>query len=98
MYETVSKDALELITANIADYDYTGTISEHRLPMLVLRGSLDTEINKNLDTTLAVLRENPDFELVELPGAGHFANMEVPDDFNGVLDRFLAGAFIKTNL
>ena len=98
MYETVSKDALELITANIADYDYTGTISEHRLPMLVLRGSLDTEINKNLDTTLAVLRENPDFELVELPGAGHFANMEVPDDFNGVLGRFLAGEFIKTNL
>ena len=32
------------------------------------------EINKNPDTTLAVLRENPDFELVELPGAGHFAN------------------------
>ncbi len=98
MYETVSKDALELITANIADYDYTGTISGHRLPMLMIRGSLDTEINKNLDTTRAVLRENPDFELVELPGAGHFTNMEVPDDFNGVLGRFLAGEFIKNNL
>jgi pimeloyl-ACP methyl ester carboxylesterase len=98
MYETVSKDALELITANIADYDYTGTISGHRIPMLVIRGSLDTEINRNLDTTLAVLRENPYFELVELPGAGHFANMEVPDDFNGVLGRFLAGEFIKNNL
>nr|AAU84146.2 putative hydrolase or acyltransferase [uncultured archaeon GZfos37B2] len=98
MYETVSKDALELITANIADYDYTGTISGHRIPMLLIRGGLDTEINKNLDTTLAVLRENPDFELVELSGAGHLANMEVPDDFNGVLGGFLSGEFIKNSL
>ena len=87
----MSKDALELITANIADYDYTDTISGHRLPMLVIRGSPDTEINKNLNTMLAVLRENRDFELVELSGTGHFANMEVPDDFNRVLCRFLAG-------
>ncbi|PXF59636.1 MAG: hypothetical protein C4B59_11150 [Candidatus Methanogaster sp.] len=98
MYETVSKDALELITANIADYDYTGTISGHRIPMLLIRNSLDTEINKNLDTTLAVLRENPDFELVELPGAGHFANMEVPDDFNEILGRVLSRESIKNNL
>ncbi|KAF5417297.1 MAG: hypothetical protein C5S48_00630 [Candidatus Methanogaster sp.] len=98
MYETVSKDALELITTNIADYDYTGTISGHRVPMLVIRGSLDTEINKNLDTTLAVLRENPNFELVELPDTGHFANMEVPDDFNGVLGRFLSEESVKNNL
>lgn len=89
IYETVSKDALELITANIADYDYTGTISGYRIPMLLIRGSLDTDINTNLDTTLAVLREKPDFELVELPGAGHFANMDTPDDFNEILGRFL---------
>ena len=90
MYETVSKDALELITGNLADYDYSATISGHRIPMMLIKGSLDTAINKNLDTTLEVLRENPDFELVELPGAGHFANMDAPDDFNEVLGRFLA--------
>ena len=73
-------------------------ISGHRIPILLVRGSPDTEINKNPDTTLAVLRENPDFELVELPGAGHLANMDVPDDFNEVLGRFLAGEFIKSNL
>ncbi len=98
MYETVSKDALELVTENITDYDYISTISEHRIPMMLIRGSLDTGINKNLDTTLDVLREKTDFELIELPGAGHFANMDVPDDFNETLTRFLVKQSIRKNL
>ena len=98
MYKTVSKDALELITENVADYDYTDMISEHRIPMMLIKGSLDTEINKNLDTTLDVLREKTDLELVELSGAGHFANMDVPDDFNETLARFLVKQSIRSNL
>jgi pimeloyl-ACP methyl ester carboxylesterase len=33
----------------------------------------------------------PGAELVELPHAGHLANLEAPDAFNAVLARFLAG-------
>lgn len=98
MYETVSKDVLELITENIADYDYTDMISEHRIPMMLIRGSRDTGINKNLDTTLDVLRGKTDFELVELHDAGHFANMDVPDDFNETLASFLVKQSIRSNL
>ena len=90
MCEIMSKDALELIVGNITDYDYTTTISGHRISMLLIRGGQDTYTNSNLDTTLDVLEENPDFELVELPGAGHFMNMDAPDDFNKILSRFLA--------
>ena len=90
MCETMSKDAFELIVGNIADYDYTATISGHRISMLLIKGGLDTVTNNNLDTTLDVLWANPDFELVELPGAGHFTNMDAPDDFNKILDGFLA--------
>ena len=98
MYKTVSMNAIELITKNITDYDYTSIISEHRIPMMLIRGSLDTGINKYLDTTLDVLRRKTDFELVELSGAGHFANMDVPDDFNETLNRFLVKQSIRSNL
>ncbi len=98
MYKTVSKDVLEMIMKNIEDYDYTGTISGHRIPLMLIRGSLDMDINRNLDTTLNVLRNNPDFELFELPIAGHFANMDSPDNFNEILDRFLVKQSIKSYL
>ena len=89
MYEVVSKDALRLITRNIDDYDYTDTISRHDIPMMLIKGSLDKEINANLDSTLKVLGNKPDFKLAELLEAGHFANMERPVAFNQVVLDFL---------
>ncbi len=38
---------------------------------------------------LAALRGKPGSQLVELPKAGHFANMEEPTAFNRVLKEFL---------
>ena len=89
MFRTASKDALALITQNIADYDYTGTIRRYDVPMLLIRGGLDREINARLGSTLAAWREKPGFRLVELPEAGHFANLEQPAAFNRALKEFL---------
>jgi pimeloyl-ACP methyl ester carboxylesterase len=57
--------------------------------MLIIKGELDNEINSRLESTLAVLRQKPNFRLVELKGAGHFSNMEKPEEFNRVLSDFL---------
>ncbi len=89
MYEMVSKNALELITMDIADYDYMDTICSHNIPMMLIRGGQDKEINKKLDTVLEIMGNKPYFELVEMTNAGHFANMEKPSDFNEILKRFL---------
>ena len=89
MYRSVSKDALLLISKNIGDYDYTDTIRMYSIPMMLIKGGLDSEINKNLEPLLEVLRENPNFEFVELVSAGHLANLDKPDEFNDELGRFL---------
>ena len=89
MYEMVSKDALELISMNIADYDYMDTICRHNIPMMLIRGGLDKDINTKLGPVLEIMGNKPYFELVEMPNAGHFANMEKPSDFNEILKRFL---------
>ena len=98
MYEIVLKDALELISMNIADYDYMDTICRHDIPMILIRGGLDREINKNLGSVLEIMGNKPYFELVEIPNAGHFANMEKPLDFNEMLGRFLLKQSIRNYL
>jgi len=89
MYEMVSKDVLELISMNIANYDYMDTICRHNIPMMLIRGWQDKGINKKLGPVLEIMRNKPYFELVEMPNAGHFANMEKPLKFNDILGRFL---------
>ncbi|MBC2724642.1 MAG: alpha/beta hydrolase [Desulfosporosinus sp.] len=98
MYEMVSKDALELITENIADYDYMDTICRDNIPMMLIRGGQDKEINKKLGYVLEIMGNKPYFELVEMPNAGHFANMEKPLDFNEILKRFLLKQSIRNYL
>lgn len=89
MYRDVDRKALLVITKNIANYDYTGTLRHHDLPLLLLRGEHDREINANLDSTLAVLAQKPGARVVDLESAGHFANMEAPERFNRALLDFL---------
>jgi len=89
IYRDVDKGALILITKNIGDYDYTDTLRRHTLPLLLMRSEHDEEINANLASTLAVLAQKPEAQIVYLEGAGHFANMEAPERFNQVLFDFL---------
>ena len=98
MYEMVSKDALELIMMNIADYDYMDTICRHNIPMMLIRGGQDKGINKNLGHVLKIMGNKPYFELVEMTNTGHFANMENPVDFNEILGRFLLKQSIQNYL
>jgi 3-oxoadipate enol-lactonase len=89
MFAATSKEALYLTQRNIADYDYTDVLRCHDTPILLIKGELDKEINSRLESTLAVLQQKPNFRLVELKGAGHFSNMEKPEEFNRVLSDFL---------
>lgn len=81
--------AVRLLTENIATYDHTATLRTSTVPMLLLRGELDRSINRNLASTLAALEGREDAEVVDLAGAGHFANLEQPVTFDAALRSFL---------
>lgn len=82
--------ALGFVFRNIANYDYTDTLRDCTVPWLLLRGSLDRSINRTLDSTLAVIEGREDAWLVDLDGAGHFANLDQPRAFNAALERFIS--------
>jgi 3-oxoadipate enol-lactonase len=92
MFSSANCTCLELTQRHIADYDYTGVLMGHALPMLVIMAEDDQEVNPYLASTLAAAAEKPDFHLVELEGVGHFANMENPGAFNMALQGFLREA------
>lgn len=90
MYRKATKDALLHIARHIADYDYTATLREADLPLLLIQCVLDKEINAALASTLAALDAAPHGRVVHLDKAGHFANLEQPEAFNHILETFLA--------
>jgi 3-oxoadipate enol-lactonase len=89
MFATANKQAIWMTQVNIAGYDFTPVLQDHDLPMLLIKGEQDAEINAKLDSTLQILRQKPSFRLVEMEEAGHFSNMEKPERFNQILLDFL---------
>lgn len=89
MFFCAKQDALTMLTKSIANYDYTPVLSAADVPVLLIRGELDKEINATLSSTLAAIYRLPRGRVVSLAGAGHFANMEQPQEFNRVLESFL---------
>ena len=89
MFAMADKAAVWMTQFNIADYNYLPVLRNQRLPMLMFKGEYDREINAKLDSTLRVLQGNPNFQLVDIVGAGHFVNLEKPERFNQELLGFL---------
>lgn len=89
MFATANKQAIWMTQVNIADYDFTPVLQDHDLPLLLIKGEQDAEINAKLDSTLQILRQKPGFKLIEIEEAGHFSNMEKPEQFNQILLEFL---------
>ena len=89
MFLCARQDALTMLTKSIANYDYTPILAATDMPVLLIRGELDKEINAALSSTLAAIDRLPRGRVVSLAHAGHYANMDTPDEFNRVLENFL---------
>jgi pimeloyl-ACP methyl ester carboxylesterase len=68
-------------------YALTDELAKVRTPVLVLVGDEDEGC---LEPALMLKRTIPTCGLAVLPRTGHTANLEEPDVFNRVVDRFLA--------
>ena len=89
MFAVADPVAVRLITENIAVYDHTQTLRDSDVPTLLLRCALDRSINKNLASTLKALEVRDDAQVIDMAGAGHFANLEQPEAFDAALRSFL---------
>jgi pimeloyl-ACP methyl ester carboxylesterase len=73
--------------AAMAEADLRGVLPQIEIPTLLLYGELDTR--SPLAVAEELHREIPGSRLVVLPGVGHLASAERPDDFNAAVRGFL---------
>ena len=76
---------------NIANYSYINTLKTTDMPVLLIKGGKDSEINKNLESTLEVFDRKDNLKIKKMEKAGHFANLERSSEFNEILEEFIMG-------
>jgi 3-oxoadipate enol-lactonase len=76
---------------NVASFNMIETVRNARLPILMLRGSFDVQINIWLGPALKAMRGRDNFRLVDVPWGGHCANLDAPDKIRGELLNFWQG-------
>jgi pimeloyl-ACP methyl ester carboxylesterase len=70
------------VIRQLTAWDGTGPLARCDVPALLLRTELDAE-----DVRLQQIK--PDLTVGVTVGAGHFHQIEVPDQVNAMIDRFL---------
>ena len=61
-----------------------------KMPILVLTGEMDTDVQPILKADLLKLAPAPMTKHVEMPGLGHAPYFEAPDYFNSLIEDFLS--------
>ena len=77
------------ILTQLSHFNYLSVIRNTTLNTLIIQGSKDSDINKVLKTTLAEYKKRDFVRLVKMPLAGHFANLDAPNEFNTILKQFI---------
>lgn len=77
-----------LAAHNLTRYDLIANALAARLPILILRGGRDPQVNVVLGPTLRAMRGRPNFTLVEVPEGGHCANLDATEQVRMELLRF----------
>ena len=79
--------------AHVAHYPYAKVserLGEVTAPTLVVLGELDLPDFKGV--AARIVERVPGAELVTLPDVGHVPNVEAPEAFGPLVERFLGGA------
>jgi len=67
--------------------DYSSDLRRSSIPILVLHGERDGQFP--IASARRLTQEVPSARLVELPGAGHMAHIDVPAEWNAAISAFL---------
>jgi pimeloyl-ACP methyl ester carboxylesterase len=82
MMSAVPLPIANAVFRQLTAWDGTGPLARCDVPALILRPELDWE-----DVRLQKIK--PDLTVGVTVGAGHFRQIEVPDQVNAMIDRFL---------
>jgi len=88
MAQEASKPALKYGHFNVYSFNYLDELAEAEVPVLLIRCEHDRAMNRVLDSTLKVLEASEKGTIVEMTGAGHFANLDDPAKFNRILEKW----------
>jgi pimeloyl-ACP methyl ester carboxylesterase len=88
---TVPEATYRLALSAIVSFDARENLANIRVPTLVLSGEHDKTAAPSVMERMAARIPNAQYE--QLPGVGHIANMERPDDFNRAVLQFLKQHF-----
>ncbi len=89
MYANASREVMHFIDRQIYIFNGEDAARAFKGQIIVLRGERDTDINRFLDRSIKLLREKPGFHVIDLPGVGHFTNLDRPDAFQRALKEAL---------
>ncbi|WP_062052913.1 alpha/beta fold hydrolase [Aquimarina longa] len=73
----------------LANFDYLEVIKKSKIPCMIIKGEKDKEINNVIYTTIREFKNRGNFELQEINGAGHFANLDNPYYFNKIIEEYI---------
>ncbi len=73
----------------LANFDYLEVIKKSKTPCMIIKGEKDKEINNVINTTIREFKNRGNFELQEMGGVGHFANLDNPDYFNKIIEEYI---------
>ena len=82
------------VMSSMLEMDLGHALEHVRVPALVIASDLDRLTPPA--SALALTGRLPDARLVEMEGAGHCAMLERPDQFNGLVERFVAEALERS--
>lgn len=91
----MSTEAIPFFRKNLGNYSYLNTLENMFIPFLLIQGEKDQDINKNLDSTVEAINLNKQASIVILSGAGHFANLDKPMEFNRVVEKFIKSVSVN---
>lgn len=89
LLKSVRRETVLQLMPELAQLDYLEVLSASTVPWLLVQGAADRDINRVLDETLGVHGRGGLHQLVQLDGAGHFANLDQPIAFNQAVADFL---------
>ncbi|UII75879.1 alpha/beta hydrolase [Flagellimonas sp. HMM57] len=84
-----NKKTIMTLVPHLANFDYLDIVEETTVPVTILKGKLDKEINKVLGSTLTRFKKRGNFSMIVIRNAGHFANLDNPATFNAILENFI---------
>lgn len=79
MIKQVDIDAAVAVADEVRSYNLIGNAKKFSNPILMLRGSFDTQVNMALGSTLNAMTPNDNFTLIDVADAGHCANLDQPE-------------------